>query len=159
MHTGRPLNNLADLVWTLVRTDFTTRYHGTLGGFLWALLKPLTMFLVLMGVFSFVFTNTPQYRIGLILGLFLYASGRVGPGYWAILSGSGALFVAAIHFGPTAVEPPADIINLYEVRIVGWLAFLWLVVFVVVLVVTCLYELRSWFAQRETRRLRSRGGE
>jgi hypothetical protein len=67
--------------------------------------------------------------------------------------------VAAIHSGPTAVEPPADIINLYEVRIVGWLAFLWLVVFVVVLVVTCLYELRSWFAQRETRRLRSRGGE
>ena len=67
--------------------------------------------------------------------------------------------MAAIHFGPTAVELPADIINLYEVRIVGWLAFLWLVVFVVVLVVTCLYELRSWFAQRETRRLRSRGGE
>src|ERR671918_1267760 len=89
----------------------------------------------------------------IFLGLYLYASGRVGPGYCVILSGSGALFVAAIHFGPTAVEPPADIINLYEVRIIGWLAFLWLVVFVVVLVVTCLYELRSWFAQRETRRL------
>ena len=49
-----------------------TRYHGTIGGFLWALLKPLSMFLVLMGVFSFVFSNTPQYRLGLILGLFLY---------------------------------------------------------------------------------------
>jgi hypothetical protein len=61
----------------------------------------------------------------IVLGLYLYASGRVGPGYWAILSGSGALFVAAIHFGPTAVEPPADIINLYEPRIVGWLAFGW----------------------------------
>jgi ABC-type polysaccharide/polyol phosphate export permease len=59
-------------VWTLVRTDFTTRYHGTIGGFLWALLKPLTMFLVLMSVFSFVFTNTPQYRLQLIVGLFLY---------------------------------------------------------------------------------------
>ena len=51
---------------------FATRYHGTIGGFVWALLKPLTMFLVLMGVFSFVFSNTPQYRLGLILGLFLY---------------------------------------------------------------------------------------
>jgi len=42
------------------------------GGFVWALLKPLTMFLVLMGVFSFVFSNTAQYRLSLILGLFLY---------------------------------------------------------------------------------------
>jgi hypothetical protein len=94
----------------------------------------------------------------IFLGLYLYSSGRVGPGYWAIVSGSGALFVAAIHFGPTAVEPPSDIINLYEPRILGWLAFGWLVVFVMVLLGTCLYELRSWFAQRETRSLRPRGG-
>ena len=39
------------LVWTLIRTDFKTRYHGTVGGFVWALLKPFTMFLVLMAVF------------------------------------------------------------------------------------------------------------
>jgi hypothetical protein len=50
-------------------------------------------------------------------------------------------------------------INLYEPRIVGWLAFGWLVVFVMVLVATCMYELRSWFAQRESRSLRPRGGE
>jgi ABC-type polysaccharide/polyol phosphate export permease len=72
MRTGWDPGRLAGLVWTLVRTDFTTRYHGTIGGYLWALLKPLTMFLVLMGVFSFVFSNTAEYRIGLILGLFLY---------------------------------------------------------------------------------------
>jgi ABC-type polysaccharide/polyol phosphate export permease len=72
MLIGRAQRHYGGLVWTLVRTDFVTRYHGTIGGFLWALLKPLTMFLVLMGVFSFVFSNTPQYRIGLILGLFLY---------------------------------------------------------------------------------------
>jgi lipopolysaccharide transport system permease protein len=30
------------------------------------------MFMVLMGVFSFVFSNTPRYRLDLILGLFLY---------------------------------------------------------------------------------------
>ena len=65
-------NRLGGLIWTLVRTDFATRYHGTIGGFVWALLRPLSMFVVLMGVFSFVFTNTPQYRLGLILGLFLY---------------------------------------------------------------------------------------
>jgi lipopolysaccharide transport system permease protein len=59
------------LVWTLVRTDFKARYHGTLGGFVWALLKPLAMFAVLMGVFSFVFPD-PSYKINLIVGLFLW---------------------------------------------------------------------------------------
>ncbi len=107
--------------------------------------------------------NAFTYSLGIypliLLGLYLYASGRVGRGFWAILSGSGALFVAAIHFGPAAVEPPAEIVNLYEPRLIGWLAFLWLVVFVVVLVATCLYELRTWFAQRnEARSTSPRGG-
>jgi homopolymeric O-antigen transport system permease protein len=62
----------ADLVWTLVRTDFKTRYHGTIGGFVWALLKPLAMFLVLLAVFSYVFASEPRYRLDLITGLFLY---------------------------------------------------------------------------------------
>lgn len=61
-----------DLVWTLVRTDFKTRYHGTIGGFVWALLKPLSMFVVLLGVFSYIFASDPQYKIDLIIGLFLY---------------------------------------------------------------------------------------
>jgi lipopolysaccharide transport system permease protein len=62
----------AGLVWTLIRTDFKTRYHGTIGGFVWALLKPLTMFLVLLAVFSYVFAGRPQYKLDLIIGLFLY---------------------------------------------------------------------------------------
>jgi lipopolysaccharide transport system permease protein len=62
----------AGLVWTLIRTDFKTRYHGTIGGFAWALLKPLTMFLVLLAVFSYVFASDPQYKLDLIIGLFLY---------------------------------------------------------------------------------------
>jgi ABC-type polysaccharide/polyol phosphate export permease len=69
---ARPLGHWPDLVWTLVRTDFKTRYHGTVGGFVWALLKPLSMFLVLLAVFSFVFASDPQYKLDLIIGLFLY---------------------------------------------------------------------------------------
>jgi lipopolysaccharide transport system permease protein len=60
------------LVWTLVRTDFKARYHGTIGGFLWALLKPLAMFLVLLSVFSFIFASDPVYKRNLLLGLFLW---------------------------------------------------------------------------------------
>lgn len=83
----------------------------------------------------------------------MYRSGRVGPGFWAFLSGSGALFVAAIHFGPFAVEPPADIIGNYGSPIAGWFAFAWLVAFVAVLGVTFLYEVRSWLRLR--RRVRA----
>lgn len=62
----------ADLVWTLVRTDFKTRYHGTYAGFLWALLRPLALVLVLMGVFSFAFGNRGSYPTYLVTGLLLY---------------------------------------------------------------------------------------
>jgi lipopolysaccharide transport system permease protein len=60
------------LIWTLVRTDFKARYHGTLSGFVWALLKPLSMFLVLTVVFSLVFSSEPNYRLNLLIGLFLW---------------------------------------------------------------------------------------
>ncbi len=71
-HVRKGRGRFAGLVWTLVRTDFKTRYHGTIGGFVWALLKPLTMFLVLLSVFSYVFAGQAQYRLDLIIGLFLY---------------------------------------------------------------------------------------
>ena len=59
------------LAWTLVRTDFKARYHGTLSGFAWALLKPAGIFVVLMVVFSFIFPD-PSYKLQLIVGLFLW---------------------------------------------------------------------------------------
>jgi hypothetical protein len=43
-------------------------------------------------------------------GLLLYHAGRVGPGFWAV-SGGGAAFVSAVHFGPAAVEPPELILD------------------------------------------------
>jgi lipopolysaccharide transport system permease protein len=61
-----------DVLWTFVRTDFKGRYHGTIGGFVWALLKPFAMFVVLLSVFSFVFNSDGQYNLRLIIGLFLF---------------------------------------------------------------------------------------
>jgi hypothetical protein len=83
-------------------------------------------------------------------GLLLYRAGRVGPGFWALVSGGGTAFVAAVHFGPAAVEPPTLILDHYQPPILGWLAFGWLVVFVAVLALTCLYETRQWAHQRYT---------
>ncbi len=64
--------SIGGLVWTLVRTDFKARYHGTLSGFVWALLKPTAMFLVLTAVFSLVFRSDPTYKLDLLIGLFLW---------------------------------------------------------------------------------------
>ena len=64
--------NIAALAWTLARTDVKIRYHGTWAGFLWALLKPVAILGVLMTVFSLMFTETPDYKLRLVLGLFLW---------------------------------------------------------------------------------------
>lgn len=85
-------------------------------------------------------------------GLLLYRAGRVGPGFWAFISGGGAVFVSAVHFGPMAVEPPAHILGMYEPAIIGWIAFGWLVAFVAVLAITSIYETRLWFGQSQARR-------
>jgi hypothetical protein len=88
----------------------------------------------------------------IVTGLLAYRAGRVGPGFWALVSGGGAAFVAAVHFGPGAVEPPELILDHYDPPVLGWLAFAWLVAFVTVLAITCVYESRLWAQHRQTRR-------
>lgn len=81
-------------------------------------------------------------------GLALWRAGRVGPGGWAFLSGGGAVFLAAVHFGPWAIEPPRDIIEGYDRPLLGWLAFGWLLALVAVLAVATVYELHVWWRRR-----------
>jgi hypothetical protein len=87
----------------------------------------------------------------IVTGLLLYRAGRVGPGFWALLSGGGAVFVSAVHFGPAAVEPPQLILGHYHPPILGWMAFAWLAAFVAVLAITSLYETRLWWQRRQAR--------
>jgi hypothetical protein len=84
-------------------------------------------------------------------GLLSYRAGRVGPGFWALVSGGGAVFVSAVHFGPAAVEPPELILGHYQPPILGWLAFAWLVALAAVLAITCVYETRLWWRGRRVR--------
>jgi lipopolysaccharide transport system permease protein len=69
---ARSLEQPAGLIWTLAATDFKARYQPTIGGFVWALMRPVAMFLVLVAVFSFLFGSDPSYRFNLIIGLFLW---------------------------------------------------------------------------------------
>ena len=81
----------------------------------------------------------------IVLGLYLSLTDRAGPWYWVLLSGPGAVFLAVIRLGPTAVEPPGDIIEEYSDPLVGWMAFTWLLGLIAVLIVMFLYEARmSW---------------
>jgi len=68
--------NYKHLIWTLAKTDFKLRYHGSVLGYVWALLKPLLLFLILNFVFSSLFnprnTGTEYYSLQLLVGLMLF---------------------------------------------------------------------------------------
>jgi ABC-type polysaccharide/polyol phosphate export permease len=58
---------------TLTWTNFKMRYYGSILGYVWSLLKPLTLFGVLYFVYSFVFKQTaPHYKLFLLLGIMLW---------------------------------------------------------------------------------------
>ena len=105
----------------------------------WPLTPDVNAFTISLGIYPVLAT-----------GLLLTWRGLVGPGFWALLSGGGAAFVSAVHFGPLAVEPPELIHAGHDSAAVGWVAFAWLIGFVGVLIVTCVYEARAWYNERRT---------
>lgn len=59
----------------MVVTDFKIRYQGSALGYLWSLLKPLFMFAILYGVFTYVFKigdGVQHYPVYLLLGIVLW---------------------------------------------------------------------------------------
>lgn len=68
--------NYRELIWILAKTDFKLRYHGSVLGYLWALLKPLLTFAVLNFVFSSMFnprgTGISTYSLQLLVALMMF---------------------------------------------------------------------------------------
>jgi ABC-2 type transport system permease protein len=63
------------LLRELVATDFKLRYQGSVLGYLWSLLKPLLLFLILYVVFGYLLkigSNIEHYPIYLLLGVVLW---------------------------------------------------------------------------------------
>lgn len=85
-------------------------------------------------------------------GLLLSRTGRAGPLYWMLVSGPGALLLAAVHLGPTAVEPPRDVLEPYETNAVGVLALAVLMALMGVVAASFVYEARAWRRERRTAR-------
>ena len=121
VRAAQPNAAIGGLIWTLIRTDFKARYHGTLSGFVWALLKPTAMFVVLVAVFSFVFRSEPNYKLNLILGLFLWD-------FFADATKTGMTSLAAKGFLVTKARFPRWIVVVTSIAN----AFLTLLVFVAV---------------------------
>jgi len=68
--------NYKELIWALAKTDFKLRYHGSVLGYLWALLKPLLTFAVMNFVFSSMFnprgTGVSTYSLQLLVALMMF---------------------------------------------------------------------------------------
>lgn len=68
--------NYKELVWRLAKTDFKLRYHGSVLGYIWVILKPLLMFTILLFVFSSIFnfrnSGTPDYPLELLTALLIF---------------------------------------------------------------------------------------
>ncbi|MDD3861684.1 MAG: ABC transporter permease [Candidatus Gracilibacteria bacterium] len=66
-------NNYWHLLWVIAKTDFKMRYNGSVFGYIWALLKPLLMFLVLYIVFSVLMKwDVPNFQLYLLLGIIIW---------------------------------------------------------------------------------------
>jgi ABC-type polysaccharide/polyol phosphate export permease len=67
--------NFRDLVLILAKNDFKMRYHGSVLGYVWAILKPLFIFLILNFVFSQVIARgagIENYPLQLITGIIIW---------------------------------------------------------------------------------------
>ena len=59
----------------MVSSDFKVRYQGSILGYLWSLLRPLFMFLILYVVFTYVLPlgkEVPYYAVQLFIGIILW---------------------------------------------------------------------------------------
>lgn len=95
----------------------------------------------------------------IILGLYLGWRDRAGIPYWTGLFLVSSLLIGYVHFGPSAIEPPADIITVYENALVGWFAFAWVVGFTIVLITGLAYSSLLLIRQSKGAAIRSSGGE
>jgi len=89
--------NYWQLIWSLARTDFKLRYHGSILGYVWALFKPLALFAILNFVFSQVFnplkTGNRYFSLQLIISIILFSFFAEGTmaGLTSLLNKSGLI--------------------------------------------------------------------
>jgi ABC-2 type transport system permease protein len=64
-----------DLLWLMSATEFKRSYFGTVLGYVWSLIRPLMLFLILLFVFTRVFrvgSQVPNYPVLLLLNIVVF---------------------------------------------------------------------------------------
>jgi hypothetical protein len=84
-------------------------------------------------------------------GVFLSRQHLVGPLFWVVLAGGGAVFILVVHVGPAAGDAVEDIPGEYASPVAGVAALAILAAFFAVLIAHCLYELRRLALARSER--------
>ena len=65
-----------DLLWLMAATEFRRSYFGTVLGYLWSLVRPLLLFVVLLFVFTKIFrlgSQVPNYPVLLLLNIVVFS--------------------------------------------------------------------------------------
>jgi hypothetical protein len=75
-------------------------------------------------------------------GVFLSRRERVGPLFWSVLAGGGAVFILLVHVGPAAGDAIGDIPGQYASPVADVVALTILAAFFAALTAHCVYELR-----------------
>lgn len=79
------------------------------------------------------------------ISLYLTITERVEAGYWALFFAFSAGMLAFFHVSPWAIEPPQDVIDPYADPLIGYLAFVVLLVLVGSVVFGSLYMAALWY--------------
>ncbi|MBD3238018.1 MAG: hypothetical protein GF332_00045 [Candidatus Moranbacteria bacterium] len=93
--------NYFGLIWILAKTDFKMRYHGSVLGYVWALLKPLLIFLILNFVFSNIFRRgegIENYPLQLITGIIIWTYFSEGTNAGLVSLFSKANIISKVYF-------------------------------------------------------------
>lgn len=90
------------------------------------------------------FTYSLLVYPAILAGLALSRRGRAGPRFWLLLSSAGAVFVLAVHLGPTADDSLAGIAAGFGSPVAAAAALAWLGLFIAALLGLSLYEASLW---------------
>ena len=110
------LRRFADVVLTLARTDFKLRYLDSIVGYVWSLVQPLLLFLVLWLVWAELFNpgdDVPNYELTLLMGIALYTffSEATGHALGSLVAKGGML--RKIPFPPLALPLSSVLTSFY----------------------------------------------
>lgn len=149
--------NTVDLIYELFRTDFKLRYNDSILGFLWVLMKPFSIFLIMYLVLTKVFPSTePNFALYLLIGnvfVTFWTDGTV-MGMDSLISRAGLITKVnfpryTVLFSSTAIAVVNFLINMSVVTIflifsnvipsflqVMWFIFCSIVLYLLIIVVS-----------------------